>query len=88
MVLYYWDVFFTYPSPLCFLNHNVSRDGSALVRRWNLLCGVRSIDLEPLERCGLKNIRAIDKEKNRSQDFLSFPTKQYAHGIYSYNLCW
>jgi hypothetical protein len=41
-----WDLFFgLYPSPLCFLNHNVSRDGSSLILRWNLLCWVRLIKL-------------------------------------------
>jgi hypothetical protein len=28
-----------------FCNHNVSRDGSSFVIRWNLLCWVRSIEL-------------------------------------------
>jgi hypothetical protein len=44
--------------PYIFLNHYVSRDGSSLVLRWNLLCWVRSIELVSI---GFrKNINAMD----------------------------
>jgi hypothetical protein len=76
MVLYYYCylLFRLYPFVLMFCNHNVSRDGSSLVIRWNLLCLVRSIELayigrlhlmtreEPsLETLWLQNIGTMDK---------------------------
>jgi hypothetical protein len=47
----HWDLFFgLYSLPLCFLNHNISRDGSSLVLRWNLLCWVWSIELASIQK--------------------------------------
>jgi hypothetical protein len=47
---------------LMFCNHNVSRDGSSLVIRRNLLCWVRSIELVSVgEPLWLQNIRTMDK---------------------------
>jgi hypothetical protein len=39
------SVIWTLSIVFMFFNHNVSRDGSSLVIRWNLLCWVRSIEL-------------------------------------------
>jgi hypothetical protein len=41
------SIIWTFSIVLMFCNHNVSRDGSSLVIRWNLLCWVRSIELAP-----------------------------------------
>jgi hypothetical protein len=44
-----------------FFNHNVSRDGSSLVIRWNLLCWVWSIELSSIEEWGGEGSRLIGR---------------------------
>jgi hypothetical protein len=55
--------FFFYPSPLCFLNHYVSRDGSSLVRSIELasIGGTMTREEPSLETLWLQNIRTMDK---------------------------